>query len=348
MIEVNDLTKVFKKPIRGNGLSGMVKTLFSRKYDEIRAVDGITFTVPDGEIVGYIGANGAGKSTTIKMMCGILTPTSGTVFIDGVEPYRKRRQVAQHIGVVFGQKTQLWWDIPLVESFKVLKEIYQVSDADYKERMGFLGEVLDITRFLSQPVRTLSLGERMRADLAASMLHNPRILFLDEPTIGMDVLVKEKIRLAIHALNKTYGTAVVLTTHDMTDIENLCSRIILLEKGSVLYDGPLKSLKTRFGNIKTLTLTVPAEIRAETAPVLSPEVAVSEEDSRLILRFDADRLPLEQVIQYAFRDLRAMDMKIAEISVGDVVKTILAQQEAADSRADAARNNGGKNDAEKV
>ena len=329
MIEVNDLTKVFKKPIRGNGLSGMVKTLFSRKYEEIRAVDGITFTVPDGEIVGYIGANGAGKSTTIKMMCGILTPTSGTVFIDGVEPYRKRRQVAQHIGVVFGQKTQLWWDIPLVESFKVLKEIYQIPDADYKERMGFLGEVLDITRFLSQPVRTLSLGERMRADLAASMLHNPRILFLDEPTIGMDVLVKEKIRLAIHALNKTYGTAVVLTTHDMTDIENLCSRIILLEKGSVLYDGPLKSLKTRFGNIKTLTLTVPAEIRAETAPVLSPEVAVSEEDSRLILRFDADRIPLEQVVQYAFRDLKAMDMKIAEISIGNVVKTILEQQEAA-------------------
>ena len=329
MIEVNDLTKVFKKPIRGNGLSGMVKTLFSRKYEEIRAVDGITFTVPDGEIVGYIGANGAGKSTTIKMMCGILTPTSGTVFIDGVEPYRKRRQVAQHIGVVFGQKTQLWWDIPLVESFKVLKEIYQISDADYKERMGFLGEVLDITRFLSQPVRTLSLGERMRADLAASMLHNPRILFLDEPTIGMDVLVKEKIRLAIHALNKTYGTAVVLTTHDMTDIENLCSRIILLEKGSVLYDGLLKSLKTRFGNIKTLTLTVPAEIRAETVPMLSPEVAVSEEDSRLILRFDADRIPLEQVVQYAFRDLKAMDMKIAEISIGDVVKTILEQQEAA-------------------
>jgi ABC-2 type transport system ATP-binding protein len=328
MIEVNELTKVFKKPVRGNGLSGMVKTLFSRKYDEIRAVDGISFTVPDGEIVGYIGANGAGKSTTIKMMCGILTPTSGTVRIDGVEPYRKRRQVAQHIGVVFGQKTQLWWDIPLIESFKVLKEIYQISDADYHERMGFLGEVLDITRFLSQPVRTLSLGERMRADLAASMLHNPRILFLDEPTIGMDVLVKEKIRLAIHALNKTYGTAVVLTTHDMTDIENLCSRIILLEKGSILYDGPLASLKNRFGNLKTLTLTVPAEIRAETAPILSPEVAVSEEDSRLILRFDADRIALEQVIQYAFRDLKAMDMKIAEISIGDVVKTILEQQEA--------------------
>ena len=328
MIEVNELTKVFRKPIRGEGLSGMAKTLFSRKYEEIRAVDAISFSVPDGEIVGYIGANGAGKSTTIKMMCGILTPTSGSVLIDGLEPYRKRRQVAQNIGVVFGQKTQLWWDIPLVESFKVLKEIYQISDNDYTERMGFLGEVLDITRFLSQPVRTLSLGERMRADLAASMLHNPRILFLDEPTIGLDVLVKEKIRLAIHELNKTYGTTVVLTTHDMTDIEDLCSRIILLEKGAVLYDGPLKRLKNRFGNLKTLTLTVPAEIQAETAPVLSPEVALSEEDGRLVLRFDADKVALEQVIQYAFRDLRAMDMKIADISSGDVVKTILEQQEA--------------------
>ncbi len=328
MIEVNELTKVFRKPIRGDGLSGMVKTLFSRKYEEIRAVDAISFTVPDGEIVGYIGANGAGKSTTIKMMCGILTPSAGSVLIDGLEPYRKRRQVAQHIGVVFGQKTQLWWDIPLVESFKVLKEIYQVSDADYAERMDFLGEVLDVTRFLSQPVRTLSLGERMRADLAASMLHNPRILFLDEPTIGMDVLVKEKIRQAIHALNRTYGTTVVLTTHDMTDIEDLCSRIILLEKGRILYDGALTSLKNRFGNIKTLTLTVPAEIQAGTAPLLSPELVLSEEEGRLVLRFDADRIALEEVIQYAFRELRAMDMKIAEISVGDVVKTILAQREA--------------------
>ena len=327
MIEVQELTKVFRKPIRGNGLSGMVKTLFSRKYDEIYAVNGINFTIPEGEIVGYIGANGAGKSTTIKMMCGILTPTSGYVYIDGLEPYRKRRQVAQNIGVVFGQKTQLWWDIPLIESFKVLKEIYQISEEDYNERMKFLGEVFDITRFLSQPVRTLSLGERMRADLAASMLHNPKILFLDEPTIGMDVLVKEKIRSAIHELNKQYGTTVVLTTHDMTDIEDLCSRIILLEKGSILYDGPLSNLKKRFGNLKTLTLTVPTKIHAASLPEFSPSISILEEDERLVLRFDADVIPLEQVVQYAFRDLHAIDMKITEISIGDVVKTILEQQE---------------------
>ena len=226
MIEVKSLTKVFRKPIRGKGILGMLRTLFSRKYEETRAVDDVSFTIPEGEIVGYIGSNGAGKSTTIKMMCGILTPTSGKVIIDGKEPYLKRRVIAKEIGVVFGQKTQLWWDIPLVESFKVLKEIYQVSDEDYKARMEFLSSVLGIDEFLNQPVRTLSLGQRMRADLAASMLHNPKILFLDEPTIGMDVLVKEKIRQAIHALNAKYHTTVVLTTHDMADIENLCSRII--------------------------------------------------------------------------------------------------------------------------
>ena len=251
MIKVQDLTKIFRKPIRGKGLIGMISTLFSRKYTEIRAVDGVSFDIPEGEIVGYIGSNGAGKSTTIKMMCGILTPSSGKVFIGDKEPYLKRRVVAKDIGVVFGQKSQLWWDIPLVESFKVLKEIYQVSDEDYEERMSFLSSVLGIDEFMTQPVRTLSLGQRMRADLAASMLHNPKILFLDEPTIGMDVLVKEKIRTAIHALNAKYHTTVVLTTHDMADIENLCSRIIMIEKGKIIYDGPLRDIKRRFGNIKT-------------------------------------------------------------------------------------------------
>ncbi|MDD7736069.1 MAG: ATP-binding cassette domain-containing protein [Bacillales bacterium] len=169
----------------------MLKTLFSRKYEIKKAVNNISFEISEGEIVGYIGSNGAGKSTSIKMMCGILTPTSGKVLIDGVEPYKKRRQVAKNIGVVFGQKTQLWWDIPLIESFKVLKEIYQINDKDYQERMDFLCETLGIKDFLNQAVRTLSLGQRMRADLAASWLHNPKILFLDEPTIGLDVLVKD-------------------------------------------------------------------------------------------------------------------------------------------------------------
>ena len=186
MIEVKNLTKEFRKPVREQGVKGMAKTLFSRKYTSKLAVNDIDFTINDGEIVGYIGSNGAGKSTTIKMMCGILTPTSGSVKIEGIEPYKKRMEVAGKIGVVFGQKTQLWWDIPLIESFKVLKQIYKVSDEDYKERMDFLSKTLDLDEFLSQPVRTLSLGQRMRADLAASWLHNPKILFLDEPTTGLD------------------------------------------------------------------------------------------------------------------------------------------------------------------
>ena len=327
MIEVKSLTKVFRKPIRGKGLSGMIKTLFSRKYEEIRAVDDVSFDIKEGEIVGYIGSNGAGKSTTIKMMCGILTPSSGKVLIDGREPYIKRRIVAKDIGVVFGQKTQLWWDIPLIESFKVLKEIYQVSDEDYKSRMEFLSSVLDIDEFLTQPVRTLSLGQRMRADLAASMLHNPKILFLDEPTIGMDVLVKEKIRQAIHALNAKYHTTVVLTTHDMADIENLCSRIIMIEKGKVIYDGPLGNIKRRFGNIKTLTLTVPPSINPQEVEPFSKDVEMLMDEDKVVLRFDADNVKLEEVVQYAFAKYQAIDMRIADISIEDVVKKILAQQE---------------------
>ena len=336
MIQVQDLVKVFRKPVRGKGLVGMVATLFSHKYTEIRAVDGVSFDIPEGEIVGYIGSNGAGKSTTIKMMCGILTPTSGKVFIDGKEPYRKRKVVAKDIGVVFGQKTQLWWDIPLVESFKVLKEVYQVSDADYKERMEFLSSVLGIDEFMTQPVRTLSLGQRMRADLAASMLHNPKILFLDEPTIGMDVLVKDKIRTAIHALNAKYHTTVVLTTHDMADIENLCSRIIMIEKGKIIYDGPLVDIKRRFGNIKTLTLTIPTNVDPNLVEPFSDDVMMEideENKDKVMLKFDGDKVMLEHVIQYAFSSYHAIDMKIADISIEDVVKQILSQQEEENEKA---------------
>ena len=327
MIEVQNLTKIFRKPVRGKGLIGMITTLFSRKYTETRAVDDVSFSIPKGEIVGYIGSNGAGKSTTIKMMCGILTPTSGKVLIDGIEPYVKRRIVAKDIGVVFGQKTQLWWDIPLIESFKVLKEIYQVSDEDYASRMEFLSSVLGIDEFLNQPVRTLSLGQRMCADLAASMLHNPKILFLDEPTIGMDVLVKEKIRLAIHALNQKYHTTVVLTTHDMADIEDLCSRIIMLEKGKIIYDGSLGDIKRRFGNIKTLTLTIPPTVNPGEIEPLSKDIEVIAEEDKVILRFDPEHVKLEDVVQHAFSKYRAIDMKISDISIEDIVKQILENQE---------------------
>lgn len=328
MIEVSNLTKEFRKPVRGQGVKGMARTLFSKKYETKIAVNDINFKINDGEIVGYIGSNGAGKSTTIKMMCGILTPSKGSVKIDGLEPYKDRMTVASKIGVVFGQKTQLWWDIPLVESFKVLKEIYRVSDEDYKERMDFLCKTLNIDEFLSQPVRTLSLGQRMRADLAASWLHNPRILFLDEPTIGLDVWVKEKIRKAIKTMNEKYNTTVILTTHDMQDIENLCSRIVMIEKGEIIYDGAIEDIRHTFGNIRTIALTLKDEPDISKLDDFGKLASYEWKDQKLYIKFDADDLELKNVVNYAFGNLNAQDMQISEINIEDVVKSIMARGEA--------------------
>ena len=261
------------------------------------------------------------------MMCGILTPTSGKVLINGIEPYKKRKLVAKDIGVVFGQKTQLWWDIPLIESYKILKEIYQVSDDDYKERMEFLSDILGLNEFMTQPVRTLSLGQRMRADLAASWLHNPSILFLDEPTIGLDVLVKEKIREAIKVMNEKYHTTVILTTHDMKDIENLCSRVVMIEEGNIIYDGTLDNIKKTFGDLRTITINSDKDIDIETCDTFNGLLTFIKEDSNIIIKFNADDISLETVVDYAFKTLHANDMKITAISVEDVVKNILKKQE---------------------
>lgn len=327
MIEINHLVKEFKRPIRKQGLLGMIQTLFSRKYEIKIAVNDISLKINEGEIVGYIGSNGAGKSTTIKMMCGILTPSSGNVFIDGLEPYKKRKKVVQNIGVVFGQKTQLWWDIPLIESFKVLKEIYQVKEEDYQERMSFLCEILGINDFLNQPVRTLSLGQRMRADLAAAWIHNPKILFLDEPTIGLDVFVKEKIRQAIKEMNQKYHTTVLLTTHDMQDIENLCSRVIILEQGKIIYDDSLEKIKNQFGNIKTIKIKVKEKIDINQLNTFSNQIQYEQKNDELILQFNADKLSIEQVMQYLFKEFSLTDLNIKGIGIEEVVKTILASEE---------------------
>lgn len=327
MIEIINLVKEFKKPIRQEGVLGMFKTLLSRKYQVIKAVDNISLKINDGEIIGYIGSNGAGKSTSIKMMCGILTPTSGKVLINGIEPYKKRRVIAQDIGVVFGQKSQLWWDIPLIESFKVLKEIYQINEEDYQERMDFLCETLGIKEFLNQPVRTLSLGQRMRADLAAAWLHNPKILFLDEPTIGLDVLVKERIRNAIKIMNAKYHTTVLLTTHDMKDIENLCSRVVMIENGQIIYDGPLNEIKHKFGDVRTINISLNEEVDIDQLDNFSSRITYRKTESGIQIKFNADEIGLEEVINYAFGKLHVQDMKLQEIGIEDVVKTILEENE---------------------
>ncbi|MBR0098863.1 MAG: ATP-binding cassette domain-containing protein [Treponema sp.] len=326
MIEIKSLTKEFKTAVREEGVLGMFKTLFSTKYEVKSAVNNISLTINDGEMVGYIGSNGAGKSTTIKMMCGILTPTNGSIEIDGVEPYKKRKIIASKIGVVFGQKTQLWWDIPLIESFKVLKEVYRISDIDYQERLNFLYEVLGIKDFVNQPVRTLSLGQRMRADLAAAWLHNPKILFLDEPTIGLDVLVKEKIRNAIKMMNEKFNTTVILTTHDMKDIEDLCKRIIIIDKGNIIYDGTLENVKYRFGDLRTLTVTLRNKKTDNELYNYEGKLKFlrdEENENKLIIKFNAQEITLETVINYAFNQLGATDMKVEEIGIEDVVKRLL-------------------------
>ena len=326
MIEIKSLTKEFKTAVREEGVLGMFKTLFSTKYEVKSAVNNISLKINDGEMVGYIGSNGAGKSTTIKMMCGILTPTNGSIEIDGVEPYKKRKIIASKIGVVFGQKTQLWWDIPLIESFKVLKEIYRISDIDYQERLNFLYEVLGIKDFVNQPVRTLSLGQRMRADLAAAWLHNPKILFLDEPTIGLDVLVKEKIRNAIKMMNEKFNTTVILTTHDMKDIEDLCKRIIIIDKGNIIYDGTLENVKYRFGDLRTLTVTLRNKKTDDELYNYEGKLKFlrdEENENKLIIKFNAQEITLETVINYAFNQLGATDMKVEEIGIEDVVKRLL-------------------------
>ena len=323
LIEVKNLKKEFKKPVRKEGVIGYIKSLFSRKYTSLYAVNDVSFSIDQGEIVGYIGANGAGKSTTVKMMCGILHPTSGSVTIDNKDILKYRKQINKEIGVVFGQKTQLWWDIPLIETFKILKSIYEISDEDYNERFKFLCDLLDLNDFLDQNVRSLSLGQRMRADFAASLIHNPKILYLDEPTIGLDVLVKDKIRKAIKILNKKYKTTIILTTHDMKDIEELCSRIIIIDKGKILYDGNLENIKYKFGNIKTIIFKNNAKFNKDELINEFKKISIKENDSNdILISFSLNEVNLDNLLLSLINKFKVEDFKINDISIEDITKEL--------------------------
>ncbi|WP_379127106.1 ATP-binding cassette domain-containing protein [Paenibacillus sp. sgz500958] len=246
-IQVQDLRKTFKVQKNREGLKGAFSDLFKREYTEVTAVKDISFTIPKGEICGYIGENGAGKSTTIKMLSGILVPTSGSLSVGGYVPYLEREKFVSNIGVVFGQRSQLWWDIGVIESFQLLRKVYRVSEQEFKQRLDELVERLELQDLLNRPVRKLSLGQRMRCELVAALLHNPSILFLDEPTIGLDIVVKSEIREFLKDMNRRHGTTILLTTHDLQDIEALCSRVIMLDDGRIIYDGGLEELKQRWG-----------------------------------------------------------------------------------------------------
>ena len=322
IISVKDLSKTFKKPLREEGLRGMIKALFSRKYEEVHAVDGISFDIAEGEIVGYIGANGAGKSTTIKMMCGILHPSGGSVIVNGMDFEKNRQKINKQMGVVFGQKTQLWWDIPLIETFKILKSIYEVPDEEYNERFAYLCELLDMEPFLTQTVRSLSLGQRMRADFAAALIHSPKIVYLDEPTIGLDVLVKDKIRTAIKELNKKYNITVILTTHDMKDIEELCNRIIIIDKGKILYDGSLANIKYRFGNTKTVFIPSNVELNEKELNSKFSNVQIEREEEKIALKFSVNDIDLDDMLLYLINTYHIKDFKIEDISIEDITKQL--------------------------
>ncbi|MBN2083293.1 ATP-binding cassette domain-containing protein [bacterium] len=277
IITVSGLTKVYRSYDRREGLGGALLDLFKRRYRDVRAVDGVSFEIGRGEMVGYIGANGAGKSTTIKMLTGILTPTSGGISVNGLEPQRERYRHARQIGVVFGQRTQLWWDLAVIEAFHLLQKIYKVPSDLYRQRLDTFIEVLDISEQLHTPVRKLSLGQRMKCDLCASLLHKPPLLFLDEPTIGLDVAVKERIRRFIRYINREEGTTIILTTHDLTDIEELCPRIIIIDQGRVIYDGATEEIKDRFGRRRRVVLSFKRDYLPEYAgrPLPATEVPIA-------------------------------------------------------------------------
>lgn len=320
MIHCSNLTKdyhSFKK-------SGRLKLRQSKSKEVFRAVDNISFDIDAGEIVGYIGPNGAGKSTTIKMMCGILTPTSGELTVNGLIPYKNRQKNAKQIGVIFGQKSQLWWDLPITSSLKLYQKMYEIPDDVYHERYAQLCDMLELDEFSDRPVRTLSLGQRMRGELAAAVLHCPPVLILDEPTIGMDVVVKERIRAFLKDLNCTYGTTILLTTHDMTDIEKVCKRAIMINKGKKLFDGTLAELRQSSRSDSRVSVrlekAIQPELEARLRGLEKPEVGT------YIFRLshsDEENLLLSEVLQ----NNRVLDLYIAEPTLEEEVARYLGKGE---------------------
>jgi ABC-2 type transport system ATP-binding protein len=314
-ITVQDLIKTYSVSERRPGTWGALTSLVHRQYREVRALDGVSFAIEPGELVGYIGPNGAGKSTTVKVLSGILVPSGGTVSVVGRVPWLERIQHVAQIGVVFGQRTQLWWDLPVIESFDLLGEIYRVPPAQYRQTRDELVEIMELAALLDTPVRQLSLGQRMRCDLAAALLHRPRILFLDEPTIGLDAVAKLTVRGLIKRLNRDQGLTVILTTHDMDDIESLCSRVILINQGRILLDGTLDHMRRMVSTERRLVII----LADETNWIDGVDAQVLHRDGpRLTLSFNPERVSAAQLIgditsRYAIRDLYVENVPIEEI-----------------------------------
>ena len=322
-IKVEHLYKDFKIIDRKPGALNTIKSFFNRKVIIRHAVKDINFVINEGELVGYIGPNGAGKSTTIKMLSGILTPTSGKVTVLGKEPYFQRKENGMHIGIVFGQRSQLFWDLPVLDAFELYKKMYKIPDEIYQKNLAYYMKLLDINEFVMQPVRQLSLGQKMRAELCVAILHDPQILYLDEPTIGLDVLVKSKIRDFIKQLNEEKKTTVLLTTHDMADIEAICDRIILINKGTLLFDGGIQAFRDQFGSTSTLEILFceeGQEIQDNRFTLLK------NEGKKKTYMFDRKQLSKAEAVTYVTRSWDIDDINLVDTNVEEIVKMIYGNE----------------------
>ena len=323
LIRVRDLVKVFRIARHRRGLLGAFRNLLPGEYREVRAVDGISFGIDAGEMVGCIGPNGAGKSTTIKMLTGILVPTSGHVEVAGLVPDRRRREVARRIGVVFGQRTQLWWDLPLIESLDLLRYIYCIPAVRYRENLDQFRELLELDPFLNTPVRQLSLGQRMRGDLAAALLHDPPIVYLDEPTIGLDVVAKHRIRGFLRRINRERGVTILMTTHDVADLEQLCSRLLIIDHGKLLYDGGLDEMRSRFGEERTLVVDLAEEADEAPGPLAVPNAReVRADGPRRWLRFGRSDVAATDLIAAVTSRYRVQDISIEEPEIEEIIRRV--------------------------
>ena len=315
-IEVKHINKTFKVPLKGEGKFGALKSFFKRKYKYIEAIKDISFSVEKGEIVGYIGPNGAGKSTTIKILSGILVPDSGEVKINNMTPWKNRKKYVQEIGVVFGQRSQLWWDIPAIDTFSLLKDIYKIDDETYEKKLNELITMLNLQDIINIPVRQLSLGNRMKCEIAASLIHNPKILFLDEPTIGLDAISKKAVREFIKKINKEYNVTVILTTHDMTDIEALAKRIILIGKGSLLYDGSLSKLKKEYDYLRKIRVYTKDKVKLEKDFIKKTII----HDDGLEFFIDIRKIEINEFVKLISSEMSIIDL---DIDRGDIDELIV-------------------------
>jgi viologen exporter family transport system ATP-binding protein len=323
IIHVENLEKQFQIPIHHRGALGALRGLFSRQYRSVRAVDGITFDIQPGQVVGYIGPNGAGKSTTVKILTGILVPTGGVAQVEGRVPWRNREAHVARVGAVFGQRTTLWWDLPVIESFDLLHHIYRIPDDRYRRNLDTFRQLLELDAFLTSPVRALSLGQRMRADLCAAMLHDPPLLFLDEPTIGLDVVAKERIRRFIRRVNRELNTTVLLTTHDLSDVEKLCQRVMIIDQGKLLFDGTLEEIRQRFGRERELIVDFAEDYEN---PDLEGARLVEREGSRATYRFDRTETSASALIGRLSDIYRIRDLSVSDPEIEAIVRRIYEEK----------------------